>query len=225
MFMKSCKNMEMKQTCMLIWSLVILQGIVWLPVCRAADRVIVPEGTQITLQLNKTLSTKENHEGDLFDTYVIESVYHNGQIVIPKGSTVSGSISRITRPGRFKGKAVMHLLFQSIQIPGHGEMSIHASLVRVDSDEDMDIHTESALEDKSSMQGDVGKMITPGLAGTGVGSLKENSKKAEIGGGIGLANIFWTRGKDLELYRGSTMDISLEQALKIPLTNETQTNR
>jgi len=219
--MKSCKNIGMKPFSMLILSLALLPGFLLQPVCRAADEIIVPKGTEISLQLNKNLSTKENHEGDSFDTYVIEPVYFKGQIVIPKGSLVSGSISRITRPGRFKGKAVMHLLFQSIQIPGRGELSILASLVRIDSNEDADIHTEGALEGDGSTGSDIGKVLVPGLAGAGIGSLAGGGKGAGIGAGaglgIGLANVFWTRGKDLELHKGSTMGISLEQDLKIPM--------
>jgi hypothetical protein len=179
----------------------------------------VPEGTRITLQLNENLSTKDNHEGDSFDTYVIEPVYQEGRIAIPKGSVVSGRVSRIMRPGRFKGKAVMHLLFQSIQIPGRGVLTIHASLVRIDSDENADIQTEGTLEGDGSGKSDIGRVVVPGLAGAGIGSLAGGKRGAGIGAGVGagvgLANIFWTRGKDLELNRGSMMDISLEQALKI----------
>ena len=222
--MKSCKNSGMKKIGKLILSLALPLGLLLQPVCRAADEVIVPEGTRITLQLNKNLSTKENHEGDSFDTYVIEPVYHEDRIVIPKGSVVSGSVSRITRPGRFKGKAVMHLLFRSIQIPGRGELSIHASLVHVDSDENAATQTEGSLEGSGSKRNDIGKVVVPGLAGAGIGSLAGGKKGAGIGAGggmgIGPANVFWTRGKDLELPRGSMMDVSLEQALKIPLKEQ-----
>ena len=38
--------------------------------------------------------------------------------------------------------------------------------------------------------------------------------------GIGLTNVFWTQGKDLELPLGSTMDVALEQALKIPVKKQ-----
>ena len=93
----------------------------------------------------------------------------------------------------------------------------------------MDIHTEGTLEGKGSAGKDVGKVLAPGLAGAGIGSLAGGNKGAGIGGGIGigigLANVFWTRGKDLELHRGSTMEISLEQALEIPLIKETQSSR
>jgi len=215
----------MKQFCNFILGVVLPLGLVLQPVCRAEDAVIVLEGTQLRLQLNTNLSTKENHEGDPFTAYVIESVYQGDQIVIPKGSTVSGSISRITRPGRFKGKAVMHLLFQHIQIPpGRDKLSILASLVRIDPDEDADIDAEGRLEGKGSTERDLGRVVAPGLAGAGVGAVAGGRKGAAIGAGagagIGLGNVFWTRGKDVELHVGSTMDVSLEQALEIPVKTQ-----
>lgn len=217
----------MTQICRLILRLALPLGLMLQPVCKAAGQEIVPKGTRITLQLNKTLSTKENHEGDPFDAYVIEPVYREGQVTIPKGSVVSGSISRITRPGRFKGKAVMHLLFRSIQIPGRGNLSIDASLNHIESDQDMDIQTEGSMESKGSAEQDAGKAVIPGLAGAGIGSLVDGRKGATVGAetgiGLGLANVFWTRGKDLEIPRGFTMDISLEQDLKIPVTGQSDT--
>lgn len=209
----------MKQFCKVILGIVLPLGLALQPVCRAEDAIVVSEGTRLKLQLNENLSTKENQEGDSFTAYVIESVYQGDQVVIPKASMVSGSISRITRPGRFKGKAVMHLLFQYIQIPGREKVSILASLVRIDADADID--AEGRLGGKGSTQKDLGKVIAPGLAGAGVGTIAGGGKGAGIGAGvgtgIGLANVFWTRGEDLELHRGSTVDISLEQALKIPV--------
>ena len=223
MIMDSCKFTAMKHLCRFILGILLPLGLALQTVCRAEDTIVVPEGTRLKLQLNENLSTKENKEGDSFTAYVIESVYQGNQIVIPKGSTVSGSISRITRPGRFKGKAVMHLLFQHIQIPpGREKLPILASLVRIDADADID--AEGRLGGKGSKGRDLGKVVAPGLAGAGIGTLAGGGKGAGIGAGvgagIGLANVFWTRGKDLELHRGSTMDISLEQALKIPVNKQ-----
>ncbi|MEJ2109960.1 MAG: hypothetical protein P8Z37_08610 [Acidobacteriota bacterium] len=200
--MKKCKNTIMKRFLMLFLSIGLSLGFVVLPVCTAAESVVVPENTRMTLQLNTSLSTKDNQEGDDFDAYIIEPVYSEGRIVIPRGSVISGSISRISRPGRFKGKAVMHLLFQSIQIPGRGKLPFSASLVRINTDEDAEIHTEDLEKDIGS----AGKNLNAGDTGSGMG--------------FGFTNVFWTRGKDLEIHRGSTMEISLKQDLKIPLKNQ-----
>jgi len=196
----------MKLTCKLLLSLGLPFGLLLQPVCVAAEEIIVPKGTQITLQLNKNLSTKENQEGDDFDAYVIEPVYSEGRIAIPRGSLISGGISRITRPGRFKGKAVIHLLFQSIQIPGRGKIPIQAALVSIDPNGDMDIYAEGILDSTGSAERGIDN-----LAGNGLNSTSTGTR---------MTSVFWTRDKDLEIHRGSTMGISLKQDLKIPLKNQ-----
>lgn len=191
---------------------------------QAGGEVVLPEGTRITLQLNDHLSTKLNSEGDKFTANVIVPIYQSDRLVIPKGSTVSGSVSRVLRPGRIKGKAVMNLLFQSIRIPGRGELPIVASLARVDPEGNAGVHGEGSVKGEGSTGGDVARVLTPGLLGTGVGGIAGGGKGAAIGGGVGaavgLATIFSTRGKDLEMRRGSTMDIALDRALTIPAETE-----
>ncbi len=185
-----------------------------------SGEVTVAEGTRITLQLNEHLSTKLNSEGDKFTAVVSEPVLVGDRQVIPKGSTVSGSISRVVRPGRFKNKAIMNLLFQSIKIPGRGEVSIVASLDKVDPEGNAGVKAESTIEGEGSARADVGHVMKPGLAGAGIGALAGGGRGAAIGAGVGaavgLATVFATRGKDLEVARGSTMVIKLDRALILP---------
>jgi hypothetical protein len=200
-FMGKCKNRWMELARVPLLSFGLTCSLILAPAHAAADAVTVPEGTEIVLQLNKSLSTKDNREGDVFDAYVVEPVYSGERISIPRGSVISGSISRITRPGRFKGKAVIHLIFQSIQIPGRGEIPIRASLDHIDSGGNADIYTENVLADAIP-------------AARGVGGIPGNSL---TGTSPGITNVFWTRDKELEIHRGATMRITLKQDLQIPL--------
>ena len=130
---------------------------------RAAD-TILPEGTRISLQLNDDLSTKSNSEGDAFTAIVMAPVNLGDKIVIPKGSVVNGSISRMIRPGRFKGKAGMYLLFQSISIPGRGQLPIFATATRINSPGSGDVGIEGRIEGEGSGES-AGKIVAPALAG------------------------------------------------------------
>jgi hypothetical protein len=190
----------------------------------AANDSVLPEKTRITLQLNNKLSTKVNSEGDEFTAYVTAPVLLGDRIVIPKGSIVSGSISRIIRPGRFKGKAVLNVLFQSIEIPGRGPLPIMASLARMDTEGHGGIRSEGTVEGEGSEGSDIGRVVMPGIVGAGVGTLAGGGKGAAIGGGIGaaigLATVFATRGKEIEVPRGSSLDILLDKPLSIPLEEE-----
>ncbi len=198
------------------------------PVCAASD-IAVPEGTIIGLQLNNHLSTKTNSEGDSFTAVVTTPIFLDERIAIPKGSTVTGSISRILRPGRFKGKAVLNLLFQSIDIPGHGQLPIVATLVNIDSEGNESVHSEGGIEGEGSRKGDTAKVIVPGVAGAGVGTLAGGGKGAGIGAGvgiaIGLASVFTSRGKDIELNKGATLEISLDRPLTLSSPGGNAANR
>ncbi len=187
---------------------------------QAPGEVMIPEGTRLTLQLNEHLSTKSSSEGDRFTAVVTVPVMQGDRIVIPKGSIVSGSISRVVRPGRFKGKAVMNLLFQSIRIPGRGEFDIVASLSRVDPEGNAGVKAEGTIEGNGSTAKDAGRVLKPTLGGAGIGAIAGGGRGAGIGAGVGaavgLATVFATRGKDLEVARGSTMDILLDRPLNLP---------
>jgi hypothetical protein len=192
-----------------------------LSLAQAGGEATVPEGTRIILQLNEHLSTKQNCEGDTFTAVVSVPVLQGERLVIPKGSIVSGSISRILRPGRIKGKAIMNLLFSSIRIPGRGQFPIVASLAKVDAEGSAGVKSEGTVKGGGSVGGDVGRVMKPGLAGAGIGGLAGGARGSAIGAGvgalIGIGTVFATRGKDLEVRRGSTIEILLDRPLILPI--------
>jgi hypothetical protein len=139
--------------------------------------------------------------------------------VIPKGSIISGSISRILRPGRFKGKAMMNLLFNTIHIPSAAELPIVASLARIDQEGGGGTQAEGTITAGDSKGKDVAKVAVPTATGAGIGAIIDGGRGAAIGAGvgavIGLASLA-RPGKDLELRRGITMDIVLDRPLTLP---------
>ncbi|MDM7997278.1 MAG: hypothetical protein QUT30_16525 [Acidobacteriota bacterium] len=218
--MSPCNNTKMRRVSPFLLSSLLLTALLMQSASIAASDTVLPEKTRITLQLNNKLSTRVNSEGDAFTAYVTAPVLIGDKIVIPKGSVVTGSISRIIRPGRFKGKAVLNVLFQSIEIPGRGQVPIAASLARMDADGEAGIRSEGTVVGEGSEGNDIGRVVMPGIVGAGVGTLAGGGKGAAIGGGIGaaigLAAVFATRGKEIEVPRGSTLDITLDKPLAIP---------
>jgi hypothetical protein len=219
--MKPCKNVRMPHPSYTSISVLLLVALSLTNISLAATDTVIPEGTQIRLQLNTPISTGKNSEGDPFQAIVTEPVYIGERMAIPKGSVVAGSISRIMKPGRmFKGKAALTLLFQSINIPGRGELPIVASLTGVDRQGNRGVSSEGTIEGSGSEGRDVARVLTPGLVGTGIGTLIGGGKGAGIGAGIGavvgLATVFSSRGKDIEMQRGASLDIALDKALSLP---------
>jgi len=200
-----------------------------LAVAQSAGEVTLPEGTRISLQLNDHLSTKQNQEGDPFTANVIAPVYLGDRLIVPKGSIVSGSVSRVLKSGRLKGKAVMNLNFQSIRVPGRGDLNIVAALTRVDSEGTGGVASEGTIKAPSSTGSDAAKVMTPTLSGAGIGAIAGGGKGSAIGAGVGaavgLATIFSTRGKDIEMRRGSILEITLERPLLLPAESDSRAVR
>ncbi len=200
-------------------ALLLFPGFAW---PQSGSEAVLIEGTRLSLQLNDYLSTKLNNEGDTFTATLTSPVYLKDRILIPKGSIVSGSISRILRPGRFKGKAVMNLLFNSVRLPGaSAPLPIVASLVRVDPEGNAGVQAEGTIKGEGSKEKDAATVAAPALSGAAIGAIVGGGRGAAIGAGVGaavgLATVLAGHGKDLEVRRGSTLDIVLDRPLAIPI--------
>ena len=78
--------------------------------------VTVPEGTVLTVRLNETVSSKNNNSGDKFTGTVEEPVEVGGKVVIPKGSTVGGTVTEAKALGKIKGGATLRQVLDSVTI-------------------------------------------------------------------------------------------------------------
>jgi hypothetical protein len=63
-----------------------------------AHWVSIPEGLPVRVKLLDKISSKKGRVGDTFRFRVMETVIHNGMVVIPKGAQGRGSIVKLTRP-------------------------------------------------------------------------------------------------------------------------------
>ena len=142
---------------------------VWDP-RRTGGEIVLAEGTRIFLALNDYLSTKHNSEGDIFTAECGSSDLPKERLVLPKGSIVAGSISRIVRPGRFRGKALLNVLFQSIRIGSRVQLPLVASLATVEPGGNAGVKAESTIEGEGSKGKDAAQVAKPALAGAGIGA-------------------------------------------------------
>ena len=223
--MVSYSNSKMKKGFRLALNPILLLVLIAPSISQATPEATLPEGTRLTLQLNKDISTRKNREGDSFTAVVTTPVNLGNRMIIPKGTVVNCNISRIVRPGKFQGKAQINFRFQSIDIPGrHQQLDIMATLVNLESQGKIAVRSEGSIEAKGAAAKTASKILAPAAIGGGMGALAGGSRGAEIGAGVGAmfgfgSTIFTTREtkeKDLEIPRGSTLEIELNRPLVIP---------
>ncbi|MGH9862389.1 MAG: hypothetical protein ACRD35_03115 [Candidatus Acidiferrales bacterium] len=186
-----------------------------------AKTVTIPVGTRLPLVLQNTVNTKTAEVGD---SLYFESVYPvviSNRILIPVGSFVRGTVTQVKRPGRVRGRGEMHVRFDELTLPNGYTVELHASLVTTGARQKEEIDRgEGGIKGDSTKGQDVTTIGAATGAGAGIGAATARSAKggaigAGVGAAAGLVAVLLTRGRELELPRGTTVDIVFDRPLEL----------
>jgi hypothetical protein len=87
-------------------------------VTKPAVMPVVPSGTNIACRIDQPLDTKNDPAGTPFTGKVTANVMHKGAVVVPRGAVCRGRLIQSKSSGRLKGRAVMQLSLDSVQMGG-----------------------------------------------------------------------------------------------------------
>jgi hypothetical protein len=182
--------------------------------------VIVPAGTKVPLVLKHALTTKSARVGDGVYLQTSFPVTVDNAIIIPPGTYVQGVIDEIKRPGRIKGRAQVLFHFTTLIFPNGYTVSIPGSIESVPGMEQSQVKDKEGTVQSSGQKGeDAATVATAAGTGTLIGGLSHGAKGAGIGGGIGaaagLATVLLTRGSDVRLESGTTVEMVFNRALNL----------
>jgi hypothetical protein len=180
----------------------------------------IPEGTHVLLRLQNSVSTRTARQGDYVYMRTATPISVDGQVLVPVGSYVQGIVSHVKRSGRVAGRAELALHLQAVTLPGGQILKFSPRLDSVDSnrtDQKVD-REESAVKQGSSHGHDAAQVVIWAGRGAAIGGVADRSwKGAGIGGGagsaVGLAQVMLTRGREVELHQGSTLDVIFDRRL------------
>ncbi len=180
------------------------------------ERLVLPVGTRLALILANTINTKNAAVGDPVYFETIFPVTLSNRVVVPAGSYVRGQVTHVKRPGRVKGRGELHMRFDEIILPNGYTTGISASLASAGAREGEEIdRQEGTIKGDTTKGEDIGTVATTTSVGAGIGGLAGGGKGTAIGAGVGaaagLAAVLLTRGKELELPRGTTLDVVLDR--------------
>jgi hypothetical protein len=174
------------------------------PIVRPAD-VNIAAGTNLTIRINQHISVKSSRAGDRFDGEVVEPVLQdNNNVVIPKGTPVSGVVVEAHRRGHFKGRSILELRLTYLTLNGTRYALDTRDLTR----------TKKGKGKRSAaiIGGGAGAgMLVGGLATGGVGLLVGGL----VGGGGGTLISGLTGNRDIEIPAESIVRFKLADNLVI----------
>jgi hypothetical protein len=188
----------------------------------AAAAADIPQGAHLLLRMENSLSTRTAREGDFVYLRSASPIAVDGQIVVPVGSYVQGVVAETKRSGRVSGRAELAIRLETLTLAQGKVVKFAPHLSSVDSGGSGQKVTgkEDVVEQAPTYGKDAARIAI--LAGTGAsigGIAAGNWSGAGIGGAaggaVGLATVLLTRGKEVELRQGSTLDVVFNRPIAI----------
>ena len=68
--------------------------------------------------MGSTIDTKTAHDGDTFTGSLAHAVAVHGEVAIPAGAGVTGTVVELQVPGKFKGEGVLTIALTAINVGG-----------------------------------------------------------------------------------------------------------
>ena len=184
----------------------------------AQGTYVVPSGTRLPLILHNAVTTRNAKPGDPIYLETLFPIVIDNRILIPAGSYVQGQIEEARRPGKVKGTGEIRLRLNSMILPNGYAVDFNAIPTNAGTGGNEATDKEGNIHGDTDKSGDVGTIVKSTGIGAGVGGIATQSAKgAGIGAGagaaVGLAAVLLTRGPELELPRGTTLDVVLDRTI------------
>jgi hypothetical protein len=188
----------------------------------AASASEIAKGSHVLLKVMNSISTRTAQEGDQVYLQTVSPVTANDQIVVPSGSYVTGVVSHSKRSGRVSGRAELAIRIETLTLPGGKTIKLTPRLASVDdgSSDQKVTGGESTIKQGSNIGHDAAQVAILSGTGAAIGATVDRSiRGAGIGAGagaaVGFASVLLTRGKEVELRQGTTLDVVFDRAVAI----------
>jgi hypothetical protein len=185
------------------------------------NEIAIPSGTEVPVVLKHAISTKNAREGDPVYAETNFPVVLNGRVLVPAGTYVQGKISRSERGGRVKGRAEILIHFTTLIYPSGYTVLLPGAIENVPGAEKTSIKDSEGTIRQDSQTGQkvekaagtaatgavVGGLATGGWRGAGIGGA--------AGGAVGTAIALLSRGADVRLESGTTVQMIIQRAVPL----------
>lgn len=166
--------------------------------------ITLPEGTQLPLRLRSAVASDANKVEDTVRAELREAVTVDGITAFPAGAELSGVVTEVERSGRVKGRARISYRFNALNHAG----------------ESYEVATAPISHEAEATKGEDATKIAIGAgAGAAIGAVLGGgsgaAKGAAIGGAAGTGAVLATRGEEVRLGPGASVNTRLTAPLTV----------
>jgi len=134
------------------------------------EPMMIPANTAITIRLDQSLDSAENHSGDTFEAHVAAPVVVDNRVVIPEGAEARGRVVEAVHSGHFSHPGRLEVALTRVQVDG--------KWVEVST-------SDTNRAGGSHRNHNLGWIGGGGVGGALIGGIAAGGKGALIGGPIG----------------------------------------
>lgn len=187
----------------------------------------IPNGAHVLLRMQNTVNSRTAKVGDYVYLRTDTPISANNQVVVPIGSHVQGVVAMVNRAGKVKGRAELAIRLETLTLPSGQQLKFEPRIDSLEGDAGGQavVNNENTIKQGGSVGKDVGQVAI--MAGSGAmlgamigrvgnsGGLRSAGIGAGTGTAVGLATALLTRGKDVELRQGMTMDVVFDRPIDL----------
>lgn len=178
----------------------------------------VPAGTKLPLVLHNSITTRNAKPGDPVYLETLFPIVISNKILVPAGSYVQGEIVSTKRPGKVKGVGEMQLRLNTMILPNGYTVNFNAIPQNAGTGGNESVDGEGNIKGDTDKSTDAGTILKGTAIGAGIGGIASRSAGgagigAAAGAAVGLMAVLLTRGPELELPRGTTLDVVIDRAV------------
>lgn len=170
----------------------------------AQTRVVLPEGTVLTVQTSTALNSRTAREGQELTTVIVDTVRVDGYVAIPQGSRILGTVAMV-RPADNQSSGVIGLEFDRLVLASGTTYAIEGRLTTTDPAERRQLESQPAARVVL-----VGGRRGAGAAIAGIGQSAGNDPFSGILGALGS---LLSEGDDVAVPAGTTLAVQLDRGL------------
>ena len=190
------------------------------PVESEKPMLTIPAGTKVPLSLKQAISTKTAKDGDPVYAEIAFPFVVNERVVIPAGTYLQGRIERVQRGGHVKGRAEVLIHFTSMIYPNGYTVMLGGSVENTPGAEKTSMKDSEGTIRQDSDAGTKAKEAAGGATtGAVIGAVTGGGKGAGIGAGVGgaagLAVGMLSRGADVRLEPGASIEMEIQREVTV----------
>ncbi len=186
----------------------------------------IPAGSQIPLSLKQAISTKTAKDGDPVYAETAFPFVVNDRIIVPTGTYVQGKIEHVQRGGHVKGRAELLVHFTSMIYPSGYTVLLGGSVENTPGAEKTSMKdSEGTIQQDSDAGRKAKDAVTGATTGAVIGAITNGGKGAGIGAGVGgvagLAIAMLSRGADVRLEPGTSIQMEIQREVTVDASRVT----